>query len=374
MRKYIELLKNTQYKNNQKDRQLISDTWSGSSVDYKKKPHVVAKMSYDTHLWSIPALLSGKNVIFGCWDGKIRCINKDTLDLVWTFNTDGPVYSSPVVLNDNSFIIGSEDGFLRRISANGYLIWEFKAGETFHQVPAIDTISKRVFAGNYDGILYALNLDTGELLWKKKYEHFSDWEAISTSISITSNNDIVFGNGYNIFRLDKDGNELWNNRVYGYLKPAPALCYKKDIGFSGTTSGLIFGFNSTSGKILWKIETLEEVGVSGAISYDNIGCIYSYNGTVYGIDLTNGEILWEYFQGKQIEEQYTSVTVLPNGDFLFVGGPRNTLKSLNYKDGKVNWEIEFDKGVHSSPLITIHSEIFIGSNSGSLYKLEWKNN
>ena len=70
------------------------------------------------------------------------------LKLKWKFQTNGIIYSSPVVSGGKVFI-GSYDGYIYAIDAHkGALIWKFKAGGDILSTPAV--YGSSVFFGSKD--------------------------------------------------------------------------------------------------------------------------------------------------------------------------------------------------------------------------------
>jgi len=65
----------------------------------------------------------------------------------WTFDTGGPIYSSPVLGEDGTIYIGSDSGKLFAITPNGSKKWEITPwpGGPIHSVPAIDESGQDLF-------------------------------------------------------------------------------------------------------------------------------------------------------------------------------------------------------------------------------------
>jgi outer membrane protein assembly factor BamB len=85
---------------------------------------ISAVRDFGDRLWSIPGQLTATTLVAGCWDKTIYGLSASTLAVVWEVKTQAAVYSSPAVLSDGSFVIGCEDGRLRRVSSTGELLWQ----------------------------------------------------------------------------------------------------------------------------------------------------------------------------------------------------------------------------------------------------------
>ena len=86
----------------------------------------------------------------------------DELELLWSYKTEGSVFSSPAVVNGKVFV-GSYYGKIYCLDEDdGSLIWSYlKTKSGVHSSPAV--VNGKVFVGSYCNI-YRLNKDTGELI------------------------------------------------------------------------------------------------------------------------------------------------------------------------------------------------------------------
>ena len=86
-------------------------------------------------------------------------------DLVFKFQTGGPVFSSPAVGWDGTIYVGSEDNNLYTVNTDGSLGWQITTNGPVKSSPAINW-DGRVYFGSYDNNVYCLDSTNGELLWK----------------------------------------------------------------------------------------------------------------------------------------------------------------------------------------------------------------
>ena len=83
----------------------------------------------------------------------LHCVERDTGKMIWTFQTQGEVDSSPVISMDK-VVVGSSDGFLYMVNlANGKELWNYEIGAPIVASPAV--AEGRVVIGSEDGYLYA---------------------------------------------------------------------------------------------------------------------------------------------------------------------------------------------------------------------------
>ena len=126
-------------------------------------------------VWSTPIdekvvtqapLIHNKHIYFGCYSGIFYSITVDDGDIVWTYKTDGAVYSSPALF-EKSILFGSEDGFIYSLEdTSGKLLWKFKTGGAV-------TVSPLLAFGNVivadDRTVFALNPGKGTLVWQNTF-------------------------------------------------------------------------------------------------------------------------------------------------------------------------------------------------------------
>jgi hypothetical protein len=109
---------------------------------------------------------SGKSVYVGSAAGSISALRTrpNTGSLLWRFQTEGPVVSSPVVENGRVYL-GSFDRSAYALSADaGSLLWQYQTAGHIASSPAVD--GDIVYIGSFDHAVYALRANDGALLWR----------------------------------------------------------------------------------------------------------------------------------------------------------------------------------------------------------------
>ena len=128
---------------------------------------------------------TAERVYFGSSsDTRVYALNADTGDLRWEFFTEGPVRLAPTLHNGRLYV-GSDDGRVYCLDTDrGDLVWTFSAAPSPHRLlgngrlislwpvrtgVVIENNVAYVGAGVFpsEGLyLYALDAETGEILWK----------------------------------------------------------------------------------------------------------------------------------------------------------------------------------------------------------------
>nr|WP_200991894.1 PQQ-binding-like beta-propeller repeat protein [Rhizobium rhizogenes]QCO89388.1 YWTD domain protein [Rhizobium rhizogenes] len=358
----------TWYKNRIDFRSFRKD-WSSPNFDYAEAPELFRTVPMKAKCWSIPSQIDVRRVVAGCWDQHLHCFDPETHETVWTREVDGPVYSSPSVLADGSFVVGTEGGTLFRFDKNGTEIWRHKAGDSFHSSPTVDLDRGRVYIGSFDSHMHVVDLNTGTLIWKKQYEQKA-YHDICTSAALSRNGNIIFGSYKSLFCVSPDGDVVWKKSSQSLFDGSAALCHETGLGIVGTLEeGKFYVFDIKTGEFINEVETGAYAVTSPSIGPDHIACIGADNGRYFGVSLETGNILWERNIGGH-KFLYAAFTTLPTGHFMFVALDEK-IHCIDPYDGGVCWSIGAPGGVHSGQLATFNGYLIAGSHRDAIHFFRW---
>jgi outer membrane protein assembly factor BamB len=176
-------------------------------------------------------------------------------------------------------------------------LWSDKVGGGKKQVklrlglgPAVD--NGLVFAASDKGEVVAVNLDTGRLVWIKKFKKMQLSAGPGAALGM-----VVVGSakGWVIALEATSGKELWRKRVNSELLSAPAISEK--VVVMRSVDGRLHGFDSTNGKVLWSVEQqvprLSLRGTATPVIAKEIAVSGFDNGKVMAVSLTTGDTVWD---------------------------------------------------------------------------------
>lgn len=90
---------------------------------------------------------------FGTWDGRVRALNTETGEHLWTFKIDQSVRSTPAVVNGTVYI-GANDCTLYALDAEtGEKVWSYETESEIESSPLVT--DGMIYVGTYFGNLYA---------------------------------------------------------------------------------------------------------------------------------------------------------------------------------------------------------------------------
>jgi eukaryotic-like serine/threonine-protein kinase len=249
--------------------------------------------------------VSNDNVFVISEDGLLYNVNKNTGKLTWQFVTPQGVLgerkydradyyqSSPVVHNDKVFFGMGDCLYVVNVS-NGTMVWNYKTGNLVHTKPAIS--NEKVIFGSYDGNVYALNNQTGSLIWKFKtvgHRYFPNGEAMGDPV-VSKNQVFIGARDYNFYAIEVNtGYCHWNKQFpKGWALSATVL--KDSVLYLGTSDDYVMiAMDPRFGTESWRTAVKYNIFGGMALS-ESMGYVGTLMGKVFGIDLKTGAIKWTF--------------------------------------------------------------------------------
>lgn len=178
----------------------------------------------------------------------IYALNAQNGTVRWKYPTQDVVTSSPVLVNGLIYA-GSYDGNIYALNAtNGTKRWSYQAGGRVYVPPIVDHNVVYFGAGDDTITLFALNAQTGKLLWSQN-------TSISAGASLAVANDVLYAGSNNaLFALNaQTGATLWRSPIATPLHPLVA----NGVLYVTSENGGLYALNPKSGALLWQ-NTLDE--------------------------------------------------------------------------------------------------------------------
>jgi outer membrane protein assembly factor BamB len=286
-------------------------------------------------------------------------------EVVWTFPTKAPIWSSPTV-QDKTVFFGTTEGNIHALETkSGKPLWEFKTGGPLYGRPTVN--EKFLYMLSDDGNLYKLTANSGKEVWRfdtgggpikrspaglkeeDQYDYFTSGASI--------NNGVVFIGAANnkLFALDdQTGKEKWHFDAGGIIRSTPAI--GEGLVFFGSWDHFVYAVDEKTGSLKWKYDTGAEVTPSPV--YAN-GTVYigSRSADVFAFDASTGNVKWKYFYWFSWVEStgaiYDNVLYVGSSDY-------ELLNALDTTTGKLVWSFDTDGSPWSSPAVTADT-VFIGT-------------
>ncbi|MGO9425417.1 MAG: outer membrane protein assembly factor BamB [Steroidobacteraceae bacterium] len=225
-------------------------------------------------------------------------------------------------------------------------LWGDKVGGGKAQVklrlglgPAVD--NGLVFAASDQGVLLAVNLETGKKVWVKKLKlPLSAGPGAGSGMVVvgTSKGAVLAFEG-------ASGRQLWRTQVNSELLSAPAISEK--VVVMRSVDGHLHGFDSSSGKELWSVEQqvprLSLRGTAIPIIAKEVAVSGFDNGKVMAVSLNSGDTVWDTAlaspHGRTELDRLVDIDseVRVVGENVFAAGFQGRTAMLALDSGQIWW-------------------------------------
>lgn len=307
------------------------------------------------------SVIYNDSIIFvGDLGGRIHCFNVETGKQVGVLKSKGAVYSTPLIvrykivyalvdqkenltelifydmmngkeleiveikgrvitqmlLDIEDIILCTEEGFIKKYSSNGDLIWEFNTKSKLYANSAM--IENNLLAANDRGEIISVNAKTGKQNFRVK---------IGSS----------FFSGISI---------------------------DQQIGFVADNDGIVYSFNVADGKKYWSYKTSSRIMMNPAFDEQNL-YVGNLKGDLYAIDKIFGKLIWK----SDLDGSLNSTPLITKNRVVI----SNLFKKFSFIDklnGKVARDFELDARCRLSPVI-IKDKLIIGYDDGVLRAYEF---
>jgi len=284
-------------------------------------------------------------------------------DLLWTFDTGGPVVSSAAVSGGRVFV-GSKTGKIHALSlSDGKEVWTAATGGAVEASPC--AVGGRIFVGSSDGNLYALDEDTGDILWiyatADRILGGASWahEPGGKAVWI-----LVGGYDGGVHCVDAvKGERVWLYQTESFVNGTPAV-HRSGMVVVGGCDANLYVLSLADGEEIGRLDTGAYIASSVALA-GGFGYVGHYENEVIACDLEKFEIAWRY--RNRSFPFFSSAAVGPR--LVVIGGRDKTLHGIDRASGEVVWEFPVRDRIDSSPVL-VRNRVIFGSDDGRIYGVD----
>lgn len=239
---------------------------------------------------STPLVHRGR-VYFGAYDGFVYCLDAESGRLIWEVRPGQWVGSSPAVdpERDRIFIgveTGEAGGSLMALDAlTGRTVWETKARHYIHSSPWFDAARDQVIVGANDYAAYAVDAQTG----KPRWQVVTGGEVKGDPVVDPEGRCFLGSFDGHLYALSADSGEiLWKRQLAKSLQVRP-LVYA-DLVIAGGSSSRVVALDRATGEVRWMATTGGAV-IGGATHFGDRIAVGSTDGRLYILDGASGELV-----------------------------------------------------------------------------------
>lgn len=196
----------------------------------------------------------------------------------------------------------------------------------------------KIFTGNTNGEVYALNVKNGKKIWTFKtdgkiYSTPAVWKNI---LVVGSSDNFIYG------IHTKSGTLLWKIKADKAVLGSPVI--HKGIAYIGASDGIFRAINIKSGKLLWSFEKLKGFVSTKPLYYN--GTIYfgTWGNEFYALDAKTGAKKWQWSNGasSRMLSPAACYPVATNGR-IFIVAPDRYMTVLQADNGTLIWRKKMEE-------------------------------
>jgi len=312
------------------------------------------KKSFGNPVTSSP-VVHGQRVIFGCRDGNVYALDRETGERLWMTAASEGVGASVAVHGDMIVVADYGGGVSMLTADSGTPKWRQKLPMRIVSSPAV--IDDRVVVGCYDGFAYCLSMNDGSILWKR-----GTGERIRAATAAAGDKFFVASYDGHLYALSvSTGAVEWRYAVGGNLSSAPVV--HGDVVIIGSPDGSIHAVGAGDGTERWKFQTDGAVE-SSPFADDGFVFVGSTDKHVYCLNAADGSMVWKYETGDQVLARPRI-----EGDAIYIGSYDGYLYCLDRGTGELLDRWQSDGKIYSSPMVDDRS-VYFGNNSGDFICLK----
>jgi outer membrane protein assembly factor BamB len=306
---------------------------------------------------------------------KIVALDAATGETLWTFPQDpqedyrGLFQATPTV--GEGYVIAPSQvpprGLFSRAQnvvwafnpATGADLWAFRGASG----PYIEggAVSGGLFViGNNDGNVYALDVQSGELVWKFKTGH-----RVWATPLIVSDTVYIGSMDRDLYALNlADGAVRWKFHTPGAFASVPVLC--GDTLFIGAFDDQLYAVDANTGDERWHFAGANWFWGRAAVYSDTVYAV-DVSGNVYAISAASGTQIWHRKLGDTSNQKVAvraGPAVAEDGSKLFVCGQNGALYALDTADGFVLWSAQSEGQALSTPVVSgtlVYETLILGT-------------
>jgi outer membrane protein assembly factor BamB len=233
-----------------------------------------------------------------------------------------------------------------------------------HATPAI--ADGRLFTTGYDGAVYGIETDTGEIAWRTTVS-----DAIGSSPNYYDGRVYIATEFYTpsggMTVLDATtGEVLWeDNRVSNHAHSQTGIDVDGRAFAAGSNDGNLYVWDLDS----WEFRGTFSTGgpIKGPVCMrDGVAIFGSWDDNVYAVDTESLDERWAYETGENV---MAGAALHPGTGTAVVGSGDHYLHAIDVETGEQRWTFETNAWIIGSPVVAGDTAL-VGDYSGSLHAVD----
>lgn len=310
-----------------------------------------------------PGLSTDGGMVYVAYGPGVIAYDAFTQEQAWQLHDEegrAQFYAAPSI-KDGRVIVGdygASSSFSPRVNVSLYALpaeqsgipvslWKKEQLANGSIVASPLQVGDRVFVGTADNFVYALNANTGELLWPEPFETGdSIWgkPAFKDGLLVVNSLDKT------VYGIDAEsGSERWRRELGGALASAPVV--NLNLVYVASFDRNLHALDLETGEEVWAAAAEDWIWSAPAYS-DGVVYFADAKGNVFAVDGESGERMWVHPIDKPIQ---TSPVVVD--DVIYVGSEADgelsegLLTALAANGGDVIWQKRIPAPLYTTPVV-----------------------
>ena len=286
---------------------------------------------------------------------------------------------SPVEAPNGALVLADDTGRVQSLASDGSVNWSTSISDDdrgSHGTPAIADGS--LYVGTYDGVVSALALDDGEILWQNTVggSAAASPTYLDGKLYVAVEHPTPSGS---LVKMDAESGEIERRDERPTNHPHSTVAIDREHGrlIFGSNDGHCYAWSFPGLEREWAYDTGGDVKLPLAIS-EGIAVVPSWAGTVTGLDVEDGSKLWEFeTEGGETSKDDPSpgdtggvmcAPAVHDGE-VYVGSHDSNAYAIDLETGEELWSTQTGGWITGSAVAT-NDHVLVGSYDAKLYALD----
>jgi outer membrane protein assembly factor BamB len=239
-----------------------------------------ARFALDGRLVRSLVRVEGK-LYFSTDRGFVYCLEEDGRKILWTYAA-GAALGCPPAVGGRSVAVWDRDNGVHGIDPQGNLIWKTRLPESI--ISDLCAARDRFYVGTTDGRLYAMDSDTGDVLWTFKTD-----APVEAACAVWRNSIVQASVDGRIYFLNSEGKLLQRVEAGAAVRVTPLV--DGDRLYFGTEDGRYNCLDLRTRRRKWRMRTDGKV-LSPSVADAKRVYFTASNTVLYALDKSSGDIAW----------------------------------------------------------------------------------
>lgn len=262
--------------------------------------------------------------------------------------------ASPVI-DETGIYAGTDAGWFFKVDFDGRKVWSFFTGDAdrgIHSTAAVD--QEFVYFGSYNGFLYCLRKDDGDLVYARKMGDSIGASVMMSDgflyLGIETHGQGKSDDGFAAKVRARDGEVMWLSDWLGAnTHSTPALDAASKTVVLGSNRDQLVGLDAETGAVKWQMPIGGDIK-SAPVVIEGVAYVGAWDRNFYAVQASTGTLVYK----KEIKSRITSTLVADPKEGVGYLVAEFETAAIRLKDGEIIWSLplarEFDMG-RSSPAL-----------------------